>query len=85
MFRTLLAPGPIDQNASHGLGCRTEKVSRILPPTCLSLSQSNPSFMDEGRCLKSVVGRLIPHSGGRQLPEFLVNLLKKIRGTAIAP
>jgi hypothetical protein len=72
-FETITAAGMFDQNSSHRLSSRREKVSPILPRLRLTTKQTQVSFMDESRGLKRVLGRFIHHPSRRQPPKLLIH------------
>ena len=69
-FLPRLAPGPLDEDAPHRLGCRGEEMRAIGEDT---IAQANPGLMDQSGRLQSVP-RLFPrHLGGGQTSQFGVD------------
>jgi hypothetical protein len=79
------APGALDQDASHRLGCGAEEVGAILPRSLVVFDQPQPGFMNEGRRLQGVAGGFVGHPVGRQLTQFLIHQRQQlIRGLFVA-
>jgi len=57
----MTAAGPIDQNASHGLGGGGEKMRAVLPLGLIVTTEPQPRFVDERSGLKGLTGSFMEH------------------------
>src|SRR5579862_2169806 len=52
----VFAPGIVDQDASHGLGCRSKEMGATIPLDFLASDQTHPCFMHQGSGLERLPG-----------------------------
>lgn len=71
------AAGAFYENPAHRFGGGTEKVGAVLPRLLIGGDQAEPGFMYEGGGLKSVAGRFVRHSVGREFAQFVVDERKQ--------
>ena len=71
-FDRAFPPGVLDQDAAHRF-CRRKKISPSLPILTAFAHQPQPRLMHQRRWLERVPGRFVQHSGGRQIPQLIVN------------
>ena len=72
-FDSITAAGMFDQNSSHGLRSRREKVTPVLPRLRLAAQKSQVGFVNKSRGLQRMLARLIPHTSRRQSPKLFIN------------
>ena len=85
-FSPALIPGPVDEDSPHRLGRGGEEVPAVLPAARVrGADQSKVRLVDQGRGLKSLVGRLGRHAHGGELPQLVVDERKQLgRGLVVA-
>jgi hypothetical protein len=65
--------GPIDEDASHGLGGGGKEVGTTLPFKILIAGQAQPGFMHQGRGLQGMIGRFARHFARGKFAQFGVD------------
>ncbi len=70
----MTAPSVLDQDPSHGLGRRGEEVAATVPgPIGIAADQPQVRFMDQGRGLERLPGRLPRQPLRGQPPQLVVD------------
>jgi hypothetical protein len=72
-FDSMPTAGMFDQNSSHRLSSRREKVSSVLPRLRLAAEKSQIGFVNKSRGLQRMFGRFILHPSRRQSPKLLIH------------
>jgi len=73
-FEPVFVPGPVDQDAAHGLGRGGEEVSPSVPIPRLTLpDQTEVSLVDQSRGLEGLAGLLVGEASGRQCAQLVVD------------
>ena len=77
----LLVPGPVDQDAPHGLGGRGEEVPAAVPvPGLLPAHQPEVGLVDQGGGLERLARLLLGQLLGRQLAQLVVDERQELLG-----
>jgi hypothetical protein len=70
----LLVPGPVDEDAAHGLsGCSEEVAAAVPPPGLVHVHQAEVGFVDQGRRLQRLARLFLGQLLGSQLALLLVD------------
>jgi hypothetical protein len=82
-----LAAGVVDEDAAHGLGRRGEEVAPAVPVLSPALAdQPDVRFVDQGRGLERLAGRLVGQLQSRQFAQLVVDQRQQLAGrVGLAP
>ena len=76
-----LAPGGLDQDVPHGLGCRGEEVAPAVPLAVRGVTdQPQVRLVHQGRGLERLPRRLVRQLPGRQATELVVDQGEQLLG-----
>jgi hypothetical protein len=83
-FDAVLAAGVLDEDPPHGFGGGGKEMAPPVPAWLIAAAdKAQVRFMDEGRGLEGLTGRLVRQPVGRQVPQLLINEREQAGGSLL--